>query len=108
MIYEFYEKRDASFSLISNNVNISNAIIGNNTIVHAGTIIGGDGFGFAPLDGEFIKIPQIGIVKIGDNVEISCKELGRLINTIDEIKNCNKWTFGLASLMKNLSERNLI
>mgnify|MGYP001172202944 FL=1 len=45
---------------------------------------------------------------IGDNVEISCKELGRLINTIDEIKNCNKWTFGLASLMKNLSERNLI
>ena len=45
---------------------------------------------------------------IGDYVEISCKDLGRLINTIDEIKNCNKWTFGLASLMKNLSERNLI
>ena len=45
-------------------------MIGDNTIVHSGTVIGGDGFGYAPFAGKFIKVPQIGIVKIGDNVEI--------------------------------------
>jgi UDP-3-O-[3-hydroxymyristoyl] glucosamine N-acyltransferase len=46
-------------------------VIGNNVIIHAGTVIGSDGFGFAPqMDGSFIKVPQIGNVKIEDNVEI--------------------------------------
>ena len=45
--------------------------IGNNCIIHAGTVIGSDGFGFAPQpDGSYKKIPQIGIVIIEDNVEI--------------------------------------
>ena len=56
--------------LISSNVHISNSIIGDNTIIKAGTVIGGDGFGYAPIDGKFIKVPQIGIVKIGNDVEI--------------------------------------
>ncbi len=44
--------------------------IGNRVIVHAGAVIGSDGFGYAK-DGEFnIKIPQIGIVRIEDDVEI--------------------------------------
>ena len=55
---------------ISNNVSISNAVIGDNSIINAGTIVGGDGFGYAPIKEKFIKIPQIGIVKIGDHVEI--------------------------------------
>ena len=55
---------------ISNNVHISNSIIGDHCIIQAGTIIGGDGFGYAPTEDNFIKIPQIGIVKIGNNVEI--------------------------------------
>lgn len=46
-------------------------IIGSSCIIHAGVVIGSDGFGFAPLpDGSFKKIPQLGIVEIGDNVEI--------------------------------------
>ncbi len=46
-------------------------IIGNNVIIHSGTIIGSDGFGFAPLaDGSYKKIPQIGNVIIEDDVEI--------------------------------------
>ncbi len=46
-------------------------VIGDNVIIHAGTVVGSDGFGFAPLaDGSFIKVPQIGNVKIEDNVEI--------------------------------------
>jgi UDP-3-O-[3-hydroxymyristoyl] glucosamine N-acyltransferase len=53
--------------------------IGNNCKVHSGTIIGSDGFGFAPNpDGSFKKIPQIGNVIIEDDVEIgSCTTIDR-------------------------------
>lgn len=45
--------------------------IGKNCILHAGAVIGADGFGFAPReDGTFAKIPQLGIVILEDNVEI--------------------------------------
>ena len=55
---------------IGNNVSISNAYLGNNVIVQDGTIIGQDGFGYV-FDGKrYIKVPQIGIVKIYDDVEI--------------------------------------
>jgi UDP-3-O-[3-hydroxymyristoyl] glucosamine N-acyltransferase len=46
-------------------------IIGARTIIHSGTVIGGDGFGFAPQrDGTYKKIPQIGNVIIKEDVEI--------------------------------------
>ncbi len=53
--------------------------IGNHVTIHSGTIIGSDGFGFAPLeDGSFSKIPQIGNVVIEDYVEIgSCSTIDR-------------------------------
>lgn len=44
--------------------------IGRNAIIHSGAVIGADGFGFAPDHGQWIKIPQIGRVVIGDDVEI--------------------------------------
>ena len=45
--------------------------VGKDCIIHSGTIVGGDGFGFAPQqDGTFIKIQQIGNAVIEDNVEI--------------------------------------
>lgn len=44
--------------------------IGSRCIVHSGAVIGADGFGFAPTDGKFEKIPQTGIVIIEDDVEI--------------------------------------
>ncbi len=45
--------------------------IGQNCIIHAGAVIGSDGFGFAPqADGSYLKIPQLGNVLIEDNVEI--------------------------------------
>lgn len=47
-----------------------NCWIGNNVIIHNGAVIGSDGFGFAPFEGVYHKIPQIGRVKIEDNVEI--------------------------------------
>lgn len=45
--------------------------VGNNVIIHSGTVIGSDGFGFAPQEnGELRKVPQIGNVVVEDNVEI--------------------------------------
>lgn len=44
--------------------------IGARGIVHAGAVIGADGFGFAPFAGRYIKIPQTGRVLVGDDVEI--------------------------------------
>ncbi len=44
--------------------------IGNNCILHSGSVIGADGFGFAPSADGYSKIPQIGIVELEDNVEI--------------------------------------
>lgn len=46
-------------------------IIGDNVIIHSGAVIGADGFGFAKNeDGSYRKIPQTGIVRISDDVEI--------------------------------------
>src|SRR5436190_4165864 len=44
--------------------------IGNRCIIHSGVVIGSDGYGFATHDGKHHKIPQIGIVRIEDDVEI--------------------------------------
>jgi UDP-3-O-[3-hydroxymyristoyl] glucosamine N-acyltransferase len=44
--------------------------LGSNNMIHAGTVIGSDGFGFAPYQKRWIKIPQTGTVVIGDDVEI--------------------------------------
>ena len=45
--------------------------IGDRCIIHSGTVIGSDGFGFAPQkDGSYQKIPQLGTVWIGNDVEI--------------------------------------
>lgn len=44
--------------------------LGNNITIHAGSVIGADGFGFAPSTDGYDKIPQIGIVILEDNVEI--------------------------------------
>jgi len=53
------------------NVSIrESCILGANIIIHNGTVIGSDGFGFAPIDDRYQKIPQLGIVRIEDDVEI--------------------------------------
>ena len=61
-------------------------IIGKNVTIHAGTVIGGDGFGFAPQpDGSYKKVPQIGNVVVEDFVEIgsnSCIDRATIGSTI--------------------------
>lgn len=61
-------------------------IVGNDCIIHANTVVGSDGFGFAPsADKDFKKIPQIGNVILEDNVEIgsnSCIDRATMGSTI--------------------------
>ena len=61
--------------------------IGARCIVHAGVVIGSDGFGFAPDQGHWVKIEQLGAVRIGDDVEIganTCIDRGALQDTVIE------------------------
>ncbi|MBN1183284.1 MAG: UDP-3-O-(3-hydroxymyristoyl)glucosamine N-acyltransferase [Bacteroidales bacterium] len=44
--------------------------VGKNCIIHSGTVVGSDGFGFAPAEGVYNKIPQVGNVILEDDVEI--------------------------------------
>ena len=44
--------------------------IGARCVIHSGVVIGADGFGFAPDAGTWVKVPQLGTVVIGDDVEI--------------------------------------
>jgi UDP-3-O-[3-hydroxymyristoyl] glucosamine N-acyltransferase len=46
------------------------SVIGARCIIHSGVVIGADGYGFATANGKHHKIPQVGIVRIGDDVEI--------------------------------------
>jgi len=60
-----------SDAIIYPNVSIRERItIGNRVIIHSGTVIGSDGFGFVTVEDKHHKIPQIGTVEIGDDVEI--------------------------------------
>lgn len=60
-------------------------VLGDNVRIHSGTVIGADGFGFAPNAGKWEKIAQLGGVVIGNNVEIganTCIDRGALGNTV--------------------------
>ena len=56
--------------LYPNVVVYDDTILGNRVTIHAGSVIGEDGLGYAPINGKWVKIPQIGHVEIGDDVEI--------------------------------------
>jgi len=59
--------------------------IGQNALLHPGAVIGADGFGLANHDGAWVKIPQLGGVMIGDQVEIGANttiDRGALGDTI--------------------------
>ena len=62
-----------------------NCIIGERCLLHSGVVIGADGFGFAPNQGAWEKIEQLGAVRIGDDVEIganTCIDRGALEDTV--------------------------
>jgi len=73
-------------SVLHPNVTIyANCVVGANAIIHSGAVIGADGFGFAPDQGRWVKIPQIGRVVIGNDVEIGANtsiDRGALDDTV--------------------------
>ena len=74
-----------------------NCEIGNNCIMHSGSVIGSDGFGFAPTeDGTYKKIPQMGNVVLEDDVEIGAN------TTIDRA------TLGSTIIRKGVKIDNLV
>ena len=61
--------------------------LGKRVILHSGVVIGADGFGIAREEGRWVKIPQIGAVRIGDDVEIGANttvDRGALDDTVIE------------------------
>ena len=47
-------------------------ILGDRVVVHAGAVLGGDGFGYRFHQGRHLKVPQLGGLVVGDDVEIGC------------------------------------
>jgi len=61
--------------------------VGARTIIQPGVVIGGDGFGFAPEQGKWVKVPQVGSVRIGADVEIGANttiDRGAIEDTVVE------------------------
>ncbi len=71
-------------------------IIGNNCVINAGSVIGGDGFGFAPNGTDYKRIPQVGNVILEDNVDVGAN------TTIDRA------TMGSTIIRKGVKIDNLV
>ncbi|MEJ8822933.1 UDP-3-O-(3-hydroxymyristoyl)glucosamine N-acyltransferase [Variovorax humicola] len=75
-------------TVLKSNVTVSeDCQIGARCLVHPGAVIGADGFGLAPDRGTWVKIEQLGAVRIGDDVEIganTCIDRGALEDTVIE------------------------
>jgi len=70
--------------------------VGNRVVLHAGVVIGSDGFGYAGEGEKRIKIPQVGIVEVGDDVEIGAN------TTVDRA------TLGRTTIGKGVKIDNLV
>ena len=73
--------------LYPNVVVYHNCILGSRLVAHSGVVIGGDGFGIAMDEGRWLKIPQIGRVVIGDDVDIGANttiDRGAIDDTVIE------------------------
>ncbi|MEO8206993.1 MAG: UDP-3-O-(3-hydroxymyristoyl)glucosamine N-acyltransferase [Chthoniobacterales bacterium] len=60
-------------------------LIGNRVILHPGSVIGADGFGYESVNKKYVKIPQTGIVQIDDDVEVGAN------TTIDRARFGKTW-----------------
>ena len=75
-------------TVLKSNVTVSeDCVIGARCNLYPGVVIGADGFGNAPHEGKWVKIEQLGAVRIGDDVDIganTCIERGALADTVIE------------------------
>ncbi|HKD54060.1 MAG TPA: UDP-3-O-(3-hydroxymyristoyl)glucosamine N-acyltransferase, partial [Steroidobacteraceae bacterium] len=78
---------DADVRLVARVTLGTRVSVGARTIVQPGVVIGGDGFGFAPERGRWVKVPQVGSVRVGADVEIGANttiDRGALGDTVIE------------------------
>ncbi|MDR6518292.1 UDP-3-O-[3-hydroxymyristoyl] glucosamine N-acyltransferase [Variovorax paradoxus] len=75
-------------TVLKSRVTVSeDCVIGERCLLHPGVVIGADGFGLAPHEGRWVKIEQLGAVRIGSDVEIganTCIDRGALADTVIE------------------------
>ena len=75
-------------SVLLSRVNLYPGVtLGKRCLLHAGAVVGADGFGFAPNAGTWVKVPQVGSVRIGDDVEIGANttiDRGAIDDTVVE------------------------
>jgi UDP-3-O-[3-hydroxymyristoyl] glucosamine N-acyltransferase len=60
----------ADTRLVANVTLCRSVVLGERCLLHPGVVIGADGFGLAPSEGQWLKVPQVGGVRIGNDVEI--------------------------------------
>lgn len=96
VVVERESKVGTNCTLHSGSRVMHHCILGNNCTLHAGVTIGSDGFGFAPSDTAYSKIPQVGNVVLEDDVEIGSN------STIDRA------TMGSTVIRKGVKLDNLI
>jgi UDP-3-O-[3-hydroxymyristoyl] glucosamine N-acyltransferase len=80
-------KLGADTRLVANITLCNSVVVGERCVVHPGVVIGADGFGFAPDEGEWVKIPQVGGVRIGNDVEVGASttiDRGAINDTVIE------------------------
>jgi UDP-3-O-[3-hydroxymyristoyl] glucosamine N-acyltransferase len=83
-------------TLFPNVAILEGCVVGNDVVIHAGSVIGSDGFGYARDGTVSVKMPQMGYVQIDDNVEIGAN------NCIDRA------SFGKTWLMRGVKTDNLV
>ncbi len=77
----------ADTRLLANVILYRGVLLGARCVLHGGVVIGADGFGFAPDRDGFVKVPQVGSVRIGDDVEIGANttiDRGAIDDTVIE------------------------
>lgn len=77
----------ADTRLVANVTLCESVVIGERCLLHPGVVVGADGFGLAPDGGEWIKVPQLGSVRIGNDVEVGANstiDRGAIEDTVIE------------------------
>jgi UDP-3-O-[3-hydroxymyristoyl] glucosamine N-acyltransferase len=65
-------------TIYPNAVLYDDTVVGNRVTIHANSVIGADGFGYRLVNGKHAKVPQLGLVELGDDVEIgACTTIDR-------------------------------
>lgn len=86
-VVQHHARVGSNTRLLANVVVCHHVEIGQECILHPGVVIGSDGFGIANDNGVWVKVPQLGTVLVGDNVEIGANstiDRGALENTVLE------------------------